>query len=260
MYLGPAPGSNQFNAPGYGELRSVKWLHDQILALNRGGWYKPPANVVVHDYHQAAMRHIVNQLARRRLCGVKDPRTLLMLDAWETIIGSRCHLIGTFRHPLAVAASLNQRNGIPVEQGLTLWRHYNQRLVERHQKTSFPLVEFNLHDVNAYCGVVTEVATQSGLKPHFMQLRRFVRQPLEHHKLKKQDLPVDCAETYAYLMDNRKGGSPERVAAPSFPGDRRWQSVQAYGKEVIFRNRDFLTALSERLRPKYTKGTAHVTT
>jgi hypothetical protein len=202
LRLGAVRRSGRFNAKGYYELKALERLHDQILALNGGTWYQPPKQVVVHPYHQQALREIADQLAAYRPSGVKEPRLLLLLESWFPLIAPPIRLVGTFRHPLAVAQSLTRRNGITKEAGINLWLHYNQALIQRHQAAPFPLVPFDLSDVDSYCRNVAALALELGLSPKLSHLRHFVSRELDHHPTVGLFLPLACREPYAYLQDH----------------------------------------------------------
>ncbi len=51
--------------------------------------------------------------------------------------------VGIFRHPLAVASSLQRRNGFSIERGLELWHRYNVELLAALERDPFPLVDFD---------------------------------------------------------------------------------------------------------------------
>ena len=198
LYLGKVRRTGHFNARGYYERQDVGRLHDQVLALNHASWCRPPDRVEVHDHHRRALHEVVEQLSVHKCCGLKDPRLVLLLDTWLELVNTPLALVGTFRHPVAVAQSLARRNGIPENDGLALWMHYNSALVQHHRVSPFPMVEYDLSDVDAYCRVIEAAAVQLGLQPHFFQLRRFISQDLEHHPSADLPVPSQCREVYAY--------------------------------------------------------------
>jgi hypothetical protein len=58
---------------------------------------------------------------------LKDPRVTVLLPFWREVLGdleiaARCVI--PVRHPLAVAGSLERRNGFPVEKSVLLWSAY----------------------------------------------------------------------------------------------------------------------------------------
>lgn len=194
--------SGRFNAKGYYELKAVERLHEQILGLNGGAWHHPPKQVSVHPYHQQALKEIALKVSAYRPAGVKEPRLLLLLDSWLELVAPPIRLVGTFRHPLAVAQSLARRNGIAEKKGINLWLHYNRALIRRHRAAPFPLVAFDLADVESYCRSVAALALELGLSPKLSHLRHFVSQALDHHPAAGHTLPPTCRETYAYLQDH----------------------------------------------------------
>ncbi len=109
LFLGNVSRFNRYNAKGNHEIKEVYRLHKKILALNGGNWRQPPSIVVVEPQYKRDIRKIISQLARYPLCGLKDPRLLLLLDIWVEMIDSYM-LVGTFRHPSAVAKSLAKRD------------------------------------------------------------------------------------------------------------------------------------------------------
>lgn len=250
LYLGDVRRTGRFNAKGYYELRSVERLHDQILGLNRAAWHRPPQRVQVHPYHRQALEEIADQLSRHRPCGLKDPRLLLLLDTWLDLVAPPFMLVGTFRHPLAVARSLARRNGIPEEVGLELWLHYNATLIRRHQAKPFPIVEFDLSDIKAYCCTVAALAVELGLSPKLSQLRRFVSRELDHHPSADVAVPPACREAYAYLQDHRLRPGDSDLFPPlgSRLFDMARTELSCAVQEAIFLARRFGPASLSRYR------------
>lgn len=199
LFLGDVSRSNQHNLKGNYELLHVTRLHDEILKANGGSWFQPPETVKVSDEHLHSMSNTVTQLKRRAPCGLKDPRALLMMNTWMHVGGSTS-MVGTFRHPRAVAQSLAARNQMPEEQAYGLWAKYNRELVELHKKHQFPLIEFDLSDVQAYCDTVSALAIALGLDPNLESIGEFVTSKLDHSTIGESSIPPLCEETYAYLI------------------------------------------------------------
>jgi hypothetical protein len=66
---------------------------------------------------------LVETFAGCELWGWKDPRNSLTLPFWQRLI-PRMRYVLCLRNPIDVAASLRRRDGMPVAQGLELWRAY----------------------------------------------------------------------------------------------------------------------------------------
>ena len=61
----------------------------------------------------------------------KDPRMCIVLKAWLKILDKEPAILFTYRHPLEVALSLENRGGnMHVTKGLKLWIAYNMRAIQ----------------------------------------------------------------------------------------------------------------------------------
>lgn len=199
LHLGPVSRANRANARGNHELRAVQLIHNEILSSSGGSWHQPPASINIQPEHTAALKAQAHKLLKHAPCGLKDPRLLLLLDAWEGVVQPQIW-IGTFRHPLAVAGSLERRNQMPAETALALWQHYNAELVRRHRANPFPLVEFNLADLDTYLESVSSLAAHLGLTPDLPALKDFIAAELDHEGISEIPAPEQCQELYAYLQ------------------------------------------------------------
>jgi GT2 family glycosyltransferase len=114
------------NPHGFWEREDVVALNDDILSANDATWYSPPQHTpVATDVHIAAMAGIVARLPRDRSWQIKDPRQVLTWPLWQERLGDVV-LVYVYRNPVAVATSLQRRNGFPLSLGLLLWEHYNR--------------------------------------------------------------------------------------------------------------------------------------
>jgi hypothetical protein len=142
LYLGEVNTVAPHNAKGNRESLAIMVLQDDLLRANGGDWDAPPATVIWSVEHRARRDAIIATYPNDRIWGFKDPRTLLTLAGWLEALPS-VRFVGTFRHPLAVAASLHARNGVPVEKSLALWSTYNCLLLDYQRRLNFPLVSFD---------------------------------------------------------------------------------------------------------------------
>ncbi len=144
LYLGEVSQKNPFNPKGNRENSRVMELNNLVLAASGGRWDSPPEEMIWTNDLASERDALVASLKQSgtQHWGFKDPRTLLTLPFWEEVI-PEISFVGTFRHPAAVAKSLNARSGMPLEQGLTLWRKYNRRLLALWARNPFPTVSFD---------------------------------------------------------------------------------------------------------------------
>ena len=71
-------------------------------------------------------------------------------------------LVGTVRHPLAVAASLGARDGFTVERAVALWAEYNRRLLGYQRELGFDVLDFDLPR-QCYHQRLAKIAARLGL-------------------------------------------------------------------------------------------------
>jgi len=141
--LGP---EDELMAPVAGNNRRGFWEHEGIADLNeeilatlgdapRQRWRHPPPLPPGWQGDprldsQRARAILERSFAIRPLWGWKDPRTSLTLPFWEEALAgaegveSEVRYAICLRHPLDVAASLEARDEMPVEESLALWRRY----------------------------------------------------------------------------------------------------------------------------------------
>ncbi|WP_223786934.1 hypothetical protein [Marinicella meishanensis] len=165
LNLGNVSTFNQYNQKGNQENHWVFRLNEAILKAHGGSWNQPPSSpLALSAEHQNRLLEVLakyDQLPKP--WGIKDPRMVLTYPLWQPHLPAH-QLMGTFRHPLAVAESLLSRDAFPVplEQGLALWSIYNQRLLETHAKQAFPIINFD-EDETAYNQKIASMAEQFGL-------------------------------------------------------------------------------------------------
>lgn len=163
LTLGQVHEWNPYNLKGNREHPSIMNLNDAVLAHSGGAWDQPPDQPCWTQAHARERDAILGELERGGpgAWGFKDPRTLLLLPFWLEAL-DRPSFVGTFRHPARVANSLRARGQMPIEVGLALWLTYNQRLLDLYARSPFPLISFDLPEVE-YAAAIAGVAQALGL-------------------------------------------------------------------------------------------------
>ncbi|HEU0048538.1 MAG TPA: hypothetical protein VFQ43_13145, partial [Nitrososphaera sp.] len=100
------------------------------------------------DYIPAATSMLVSRAERRGLWGWKDPRTTLLLDFWDTLLGG-AYYIFVYRFPWDVADSM-QRLSAPLflrnpEYAYRIWNFYNRHLRDFFIKNSHRCVLISIN-------------------------------------------------------------------------------------------------------------------
>jgi hypothetical protein len=142
LFLGPVSTENLHNPKGNREILEVRQLNEDVLRSSGGAWDAPPPVVAWGAEHEARARSLLAEHAGRPVWGFKDPRTLLTLDGWLALVPD-LERIGVFRHPMAVARSLERRNRMRTEEAVALWQAYNEVLLKELRRRPFPLLCFD---------------------------------------------------------------------------------------------------------------------
>jgi hypothetical protein len=142
LFLGQIHTWNKHNEKGNRENQKFVDLHDAILHANGGSWDAPPAKVVWSDEHIDIARALLAAHAGEPNFGFKDPRALLVLDGWKKLCPA-IEFIGIYRHPNAVAKSLEKRSSKSREESLALWYSYNSAMYREFKIKPFPILCFD---------------------------------------------------------------------------------------------------------------------
>jgi hypothetical protein len=199
LVLGKYHSSNKYNPKGNRENQDVIDLHQRLLKDNQGSWTNPPASEKWHNKHKRQARKILSEYTNVKVWGFKDPRTLLFLDGWLELVPDM-EFIGIFRHPIVVARSLHARETFPitVQDGLELWKHYNQCLLTQYTKSPFPMLSFDWSE-DLFHGKVNQVVEKLGLNPVSEGNRFYSREIHKHHIKGDEELPTEIGVLYEKL-------------------------------------------------------------
>jgi hypothetical protein len=162
LFLGHVSTSDSHNPKGNRESTEVRRVNEDVLRSSGGAWKAPPPDVRWSVEHAERARRLLADYAGQAVWGFKDPRTLLTLDGWHALVPDLEH-VGIFRHPLRVAHSLEQRDGMDRAAAVALWRAYNERLLAAHGAASFPLLCFD-DEPAALTGKFAQAAAALGLE------------------------------------------------------------------------------------------------
>lgn len=126
--------SDVSNEAGHFEDYEFTIMNRKILQDAGGNWRNPPppGAVVSSDTKRwnRAMAALVKRNDEAYECwGWKDPRTVLTIGKWWSLLSDAC-IIVVARHENAVVASLMARNGMSQSEALGLNETYCKRLVQ----------------------------------------------------------------------------------------------------------------------------------
>jgi len=119
------------NDKGFWEDIDINVLDVEMLSAINSDWYHLAAidSIDVKTLHKQGYYHRAVELLRQKVCsasifGFKDPRVAKLLPFWKEVF-SHCQFDVSYviavRHPLSVAKSLAERDGIEMEHSYLLW-------------------------------------------------------------------------------------------------------------------------------------------
>ena len=196
LELGKHSAWNPYNLKGNRENDDFVAFHEKVLAARAAAWDQPPERVVrwTPEERQQAQTLVAGYSGAGRW-GFKDPRALLMAEAWQELLPDLA-FVGIFRHPTAVARSLARRNAMQQEQAFALWSDYNRRLLALHDRSLFPLLCFDEGE-EVLRQKLDRVLGEIGLKP--LGAEQFYSSELRRFRRTAAVLPKDMALLYGAL-------------------------------------------------------------
>ncbi len=217
------------NPNGYWENTKIVDINRAVLKHLGGGWDFLPPNIPddwITDPTLSALfdegKDIIQTFADYTVWGWKDPRNSLLLPFWQKLIPN-LKVVIPLRNPLAVARSLQKRNGFSIAAGLNLWLMYNKyvlaytsdnRIVTPYEwyfKTpqqelkrvlDFLNIQLSDEEITRICSVVSPELQRN--KPEMLQLPNVGVFP-------------EVVSTYQLMMDEAKqraGKGDDEVVEP----------------------------------------------
>lgn len=196
LELGRHSASNPHNLKGNRESQELVAVHDALLARHGFAWDLPPSGPLPWtESDVAAVHQWMTQYEGKPRWGFKDPRSLLLVEGWRNLLPD-AQFVGIFRHPTAVALSLDARGGMPLAKAYDLWKAYNIRLLALHRQQPFPLLCFD-DDEQVLHQKLDRVLFDLGLKSPLEEY--FFSPELKHHQKEDVPLPEDLDALYQEL-------------------------------------------------------------
>jgi hypothetical protein len=203
VFLGNVRTESAFNRRGNRENPDIRKLNDAILQGGGGSWHEPPARATWTEEQRRRRDDLIAEFSGHALWGFKDPRLLLTLAGWMERL-PRLHLIGTYRHPLLVARSLEKRNEFSLGKGLELWQRYNEQLLKWHDRFQFPVISFDLAETEyrEKLGQLRQALVDRGLPLRNPDAISFFTEDLRHSAVDETaDVPQAVLDLYRELRE-----------------------------------------------------------
>jgi hypothetical protein len=122
------------NPEGHFEHVDFLYVNKTVLRRLFGSWKEPPRRLAWHLFGwrlqplRDQARRLVREMELRSPWAWKDPRTSLTLPFWLPLVPD-LRIVVCVREPLAVAESLEARDGLSTRSGLELWHAYYRTLL-----------------------------------------------------------------------------------------------------------------------------------
>ena len=160
------PGNNA----GYWESASLAQLNERLLGRLKATWWCPPPPGQESRLSREA--GLVAE-ARRMFCDLhptrrwvwKDPRTSLTLPFWRAVLSDSFVGVLALRRPLEVAASLAQRDGLPLAWSLALWERYTRSALTGLRGLPVLIVPYDslLDEASRWCATAIAFLAEMGV-------------------------------------------------------------------------------------------------
>jgi glycosyltransferase involved in cell wall biosynthesis len=196
---------NEFNEPGYWESCLAQKINDDFLIDRNSAWFDPydfMQEEIAEDESEVFIQVIVEFLQANFdsdgsvFFGIKDPRICRLAPFWKEALnrfGASVSIVIPFRNPLAVAASLANRDGILRHVAMHLWlRHIlDAEYFSRNCDRVFVSYEKLLNDwqsqllvINKKLGLDALIQTTEVVE----SVNAFLSESYQHHAYSKADL------------------------------------------------------------------------
>ncbi len=226
----PAPD----NEAGFWEDPRFVALNDELLARLGGAWDQPPAapdwDGERLDDLRGKARGLIASFRGRAPWGWKDPRNSLVLPFWRSLLPG-LHVVVVVRNPLDVAASLHERNGFPFEQGLRLWRTYNEAVLATappHRRLVTPYEAYFTDFDREIRRAAAFLELEAGAERRDAALES-VRGSLRHHRFDESAMRSEAGSEVLALFERLRVEADAPIPAEAAVG--AWHPATSTGTE-----------------------------
>ncbi|MCB0346050.1 MAG: sulfotransferase [Bdellovibrionales bacterium] len=141
-------GASSESPRGIWERRDVRRLNEKMMSLCGCSWdrvatfSRETLNATLSSEDQASAKAIIADFKHDRPSMLKDPQFCFLLDFWLSSAANPAAVL-VYRHPVAVARSLQVQNQIPLHVGIALWEHYLVAALNQTRHTPRLLLSFD---------------------------------------------------------------------------------------------------------------------
>jgi hypothetical protein len=219
------PPPDMFNPTGFWEHKEVVQLDDEILGSLGASWRGTHGADVSRLSHAKRAGYVdrARDIVARSLHGhgpfvVKDPRMSLLFPLWREALGEPVCVLA-WRDPMAVARSLETRDGLPLMASIAAWEQSTRALLRDSEGLPRVLVSYEelLADPQRVTRELHEALTSFGIEglavPAPGQLRQFVNADFNRSGRSAEESLLDESQR-ALVADLRSGATLTKPVAP----------------------------------------------
>jgi hypothetical protein len=230
--------TDQFDNPSHFESTSLTTFNEELLADFGGPWYAPPElgpdwalSTPAVDRASSALSVASGAYPLSAPAVWKDPRLCLLLPFWRRLLPNVAVVL-VWRHPLEVAASLMDRDGLSASHAFALWDRYHRSVLRGLQGLPTLVVSYEEETGNPTAFIRESVrwlsdlgwmpSPESGWRDEGAE--QAVDPGLRHHHQEKGNLELpDCLSAMVELLTSLEGAH-DSWTVPTLPVAEAWMS------------------------------------
>ena len=225
MGADPGPdliGPDQSNVKGHFEPRKIVAENDMLLerlGVREHGSGDMPADWMEREETKKArdrIREIIlNDFSAQDIFVIKDPRLCLLLPLYRELFGElgiTLKIIVIQRDQQEVIKSLNERDGMPPEVGLSYYKKHIRALEANLRGVEFLSVSFD-QLIEAPDAVIEKITafiprlSKGKNRGTDLQITAFIDPAIRHHRKKPENLTVSARTVFSHMRRRLTSGS-----------------------------------------------------
>lgn len=204
--------ANQSNSLGYFENEKIAYrVNDAIFSHFGGSWHNPPElppgwqSKPELEHLRSRAKAVVDSYGGHQNWAWKDPRASLLVPFWEQLVPDMTYII-CVRNPIDVARSLQQRDGLSMQEATGLWHQYVSSALAQ-TSDSRRIIVFYEDFFEAPRAALTKLLEFLDVphQPKETELEKSIFQRLRHHQTTLEELELnaeislECKQLYISL-------------------------------------------------------------
>jgi hypothetical protein len=232
------------NPRGYFERADTASSLDALLEQLGGQWWCPPVEELQAwrlEQTRPVLRDILDTVIETAPAGtlplIKDPRLALFTSELTSLLATSWPIVVAVRHPLEVARSLHDRDGLPIPIGLALWEVYNAMICSGLAGRAVHVVRYDrlLEDRQALEAFLGRVIGGGEPLPSHLLSRAAIHLEIslrhQHATVTDEDrwLTVSCLRLW-HKLDEESRADRATVLPPSEPSYTALQQLRLHAQ------------------------------